>query len=159
MDGKLLPLLIAVCAAPLTGQYDGPTPPKPDIPYLLQAGKLIPVEVTEAKQEDRKDGTVFVIAGAASPVRTPMAEPMFLFQSQNIAASSLELYRLEVNGANREVSPAGGKKRKNGARPLRLDVTQLSSTLFRIEAYETLDPGEYSLSPNSSNTAFCFSVY
>ncbi len=140
-------------------QYSGPKPPKPDIPYLQEADHLIATEVTEAKEEDRKDGTVFVIAGAASPVKTPMAEPIFLFQASRIQPGSLQLYKLEVNGSNREVAIAGGKKRKNVARPLRLDITQIGDTLYRVEAYETLDPGEYSLSPSDSNVAFCFAVY
>ncbi len=159
MVRKFLPIVLAICAGPLAGQYDGPKPPKADVPYLLQAGNLIPTEVTQAKEEDRKEGQVFVIAGAASPVRTPMAEPIFLFQSDKIQASSLQLFRLDVNGENREVNFGGGKKRKGAARPLRLDVKQMSTNLFRIEAYETLDPGEYSLSPSDSNAAFCFEVY
>ena len=140
-------------------QYSGPKPPKQDIPYLLQAGKLIAAETTQAKQEDRKGGTVFVIDGAASPVKTPMAEPIFLFDSGSMAPQSLELYKLDVNGAHREVSTGGTKKRKNAARPIRLSITQLDTHLYRVESYETLDPGEYSLSPNSSNQAFCFAVY
>ncbi len=150
---------MALCALPAVGQYDGPRPPKADVPYLLQADNLIATEVTEAKEEDRKEGQVFVIPGAASPVKTPMAEPIFLFQSDKLAAGSLQLFRLEVNGGNREVNFGGGKKRKGAARPLRLDVKQLSTNIYRIEAYETLDPGEYSLSPSDSNTAFCFAVY
>ena len=152
-------MLLALCALPVVGQYDGPKPPKADVPYLLQAGNLIATEVTEAKEEDRKDGQVFVIPGAASPVKTPMAEPIFLLQSDKIQAGSLQLFRLEVNDGNREVNLGTGKKRKNAARPLKLDVKQLSTNVFRIEAYETLDPGEYSLSPNDSNAAFCFAVY
>ena len=152
-------MLLALCALPVVGQYDGPKPPKADVPYLLQAGNLIATEVTEAKEEDRKDGQVFVIPGAASPVKTPMAEPIFLFQSDKIQAGSLQLFRLDVNDGNREVNLGGGKKHKNAARPLRLDVKQLSTNLFRIEAYNTLDPGEYSLSPSDSNAAFCFAVY
>jgi hypothetical protein len=159
MVRKILPILLVLWVLPVVGQYDGPRPPKADVPYLLQADHLIATEVTEAKEEDRKEGQVFVIAGAASPVKTPMAEPIFLFQSDKIQAGSLQLFRLEVNGGNREVNFGNGKKHKNGARPLRLDVKQLGSNLFRIEAYNTLDPGEYSLSPSDSNAAFCFAVY
>ena len=123
----------------------------------FEAGSLIATEAVKAKEEKRKEGTVFVIPGAASPVKTPMAEPIFIFTSDKIPADTLQLYRLGVNGANREVF--GGKKKKNGAKPLRLTVTQLSDRLYRAESYESLDPGEYSLSPSSANEAFCFAVY
>jgi hypothetical protein len=86
-----------------------------------------------------------------------MAAPMFIFLSDKIPADTLQLFRLEVNGSNRELS-TGGKK-KDQSMPLRLSVTQLHGKLYRVEAYNSLDPGEYSLSPNSSNEAFCFSVY
>ena len=89
--------------------YSGPKPPKRDVPYLVQAGKLIPVETTQVKEEDRKEGPVFAIDGAASPVKTPMAEPIFLFDSGSTAPQSLELYKLEVNGGHREVSTGGTK--------------------------------------------------
>jgi hypothetical protein len=38
-------------------------------------------------------------------------------------------------------------------------VTPLGGHLYKIEADEHLDDGEYSLSPNDSNTVFCFAVY
>lgn len=154
------PLLLALAWLPgLAQTYSGPKPPKQDVPYLLQAGKLIPVESTQAKEDDRKEGPVFVIDGAASPVKTPMAMPIFLFDSGSLAPQSLELYKLDVNGDHREVSTGGTKKRKNAARPIKLSITQLDTHLYRVESYESLDPGEYSLSPNSSNQAFCFAVY
>jgi hypothetical protein len=49
--------------------------------------------------------------------------------------------------------------RRDAGRPLRLTVTKLTGNLFRIEAGETLEPGEYSLSPENSNQVFCFQVY
>ncbi|HVT92526.1 MAG TPA: hypothetical protein VHD76_06745 [Bryobacteraceae bacterium] len=153
-------LLVAVVSSiALDAQdYAGPDPPKADMPYLLRAGALIPTEVQQAKEEKRKKNEVaFVIPGAASPVKTPMAAPMFIFLSDKIPADTLQLFRLEVNGSNRELS-TGGKK-KDQSMPLRLSVTQLHGKLYRVEAYNSLDPGEYSLSPNSSNEAFCFSVY
>ena len=50
-------------------------------------------------------------------------------------------------------------KRKSGARPLHLSVNKVDGKLYRVEASEPLDPGEYSLSPNDSNKVFCFEVY
>jgi hypothetical protein len=42
---------------------------------------------------------------------------------------------------------------------LRLSVTRLDRGMYRIEASETLENGEYSISPNDSNRVFCFQVY
>jgi hypothetical protein len=38
-------------------------------------------------------------------------------------------------------------------------VTRLASDLYRIEVNESLEPGEYSLSPEGSNQVFCFEVF
>jgi hypothetical protein len=51
------------------------------------------------------------------------------------------------------------KRARGGPRPLRLSVTRLEQGLYRIEAGETLENGEYSISPSDSNRVFCFQVY
>lgn len=161
MSSRLFTIVFALIALIIPAHaddYDGPKPAKPDIPYLVQASQAIETEVQEAKEEKRKEGTVFVIPGAASPVKTPMAEPLFIFRSSALPADGLQLFRLTVSGANREVF-GGDKKGKHGAKPLKLTVKQVGDRLYRIEAYESLEPGEYSLSPNASNQAFCFAVY
>jgi len=38
-------------------------------------------------------------------------------------------------------------------------VTRLDSDLYRIEVGESLEPGEYSLSPEGSSQVFCFQVF
>jgi hypothetical protein len=44
--------------------------------------------------------------------------------------------------------------------PLRTDVTKISNdNLYRIEVNGSMEKGEYSLSPDGSNQAFCFQVY
>lgn len=154
-------LIAVVCLTAAWAQkYDGPKPPKPDIPYLRHATQLIPLEVSEAKEEKRKDGTAYVSAGAASSARTPMAEPIFIFESKNLPAEKLTLYKLEVKGNTREVfffdNP---KKRKDSARPMRLMVTRLAPGLSKLEANETLFPGEYALTPEGTNDVFLFQVY
>jgi len=45
------------------------------------------------------------------------------------------------------------------AKPIRIEVSKLSGNLYRIEVDESLEPGEYSLSPADSNQVFCFQVY
>ena len=93
-------------------KYTGPTPPKPDIPYLVHASNLIETEVAQARQENHKDDSKFAITGAASSARTPLAEPVFLIDAQQISAQSFELYRLDVKGGNREVSVNSSRRRR-----------------------------------------------
>ena len=79
-------------------------------------------------------------------MRTPLAEPVFLFQSDKLAPDSLGLFRLEVKGGSRQVVLS---KKKRDSHPLRLTVTRLADRLYRIEVNEGLGlgNGEYSLSP------------
>jgi len=146
-------LLITV-AALAADKYDGPRPPKPDIAYLVHADNLIPTEALEAKD----DGGLYSVPGANSSARTPLAEPIFLIESDKILPERLELYRWEVKGGHRELA-TGKAKRKGSARPLHLSVNKVDGKLYRVEASEPLENGEYSLSPNDSNTVFCFEVY
>jgi hypothetical protein len=131
-------------------------PPKADVPFLLHAARLIEVESGMAQQETRKDDEVFAVPGAASPVRTPVPEPIFLFLSEKIPPR-LDLYRFDTKSGRREVVIS--KNRRKGSRPLRVTVTRVTDRLYRIEAGEILEPGEYALTPEGSNAVFCFSVY
>ena len=139
-------------------KYTGPTPPKPDIPYLVHASNLIETEVAQARQENHKDDSKFAITGASSSARTPLAEPVFLIDAQQISAQSFELYRLDVKGGNREVS-VNSSRRRGGSHALHLAVKQISGHLYRVEVDEPLENGEYALSPNGDNKAFCFEIY
>jgi hypothetical protein len=151
-------LLVAVTASGLAQKYTGPRPPKPDVPYLMHADNLLETEVFEAKEEARGNETTAWVPGVSSPVRTPMAEPIFLFESGKIVADKLELYKFEVKRGRREVV-LPKKPGKNAPRPIRVIVTNLEGRLYRIEANETLENGEYSLSPGGTNQVFCFQVY
>ena len=146
----LLPVLVSGA-----DKYDGPRPPQPDMLYLVHADNLIPTEAVEAKEESG----VYSVPGASSPARTPLAEPIFLIQSDKVLPERLELYRWEVKGGRRELSIGKGSKRKGSARALHLSVNKLDGRLYRVEAAEPLDNGQYSLSPNDSNKVFCFEVY
>ena len=151
--------LLAVAAVNVmpAEDYTGPRPPKPDILYLVHASNLIPTEVTEAQQESKKDDTTYSVPGASSPVRTPVAEPIFLLRSEKIKADALELYRFEVKNGRRQVTFS--RKRKEGTGPFHLSITKLDKDLYRVEADEALENGEYSLSPSGSNSVFCFQIY
>jgi hypothetical protein len=136
-------------------KYTGPIPPKPDIPYLLHASTLVETEVADAR-EGKKD--TYTIAGAASSARTPLAEPIFIVDAQKIQPDTFELYRLDVKGGNREVS-FSSNRRRGGGRALHLSVRPLNAHLYRLEADEALENGEYALSPANDNRAFCFEIY
>lgn len=153
-------LFVLIAAAIVFGQekYTGPRPPKPDVLYLVHADNLVATEVTDVKGESKKNETIYMIPGASSTARTPLAEPIFIIQSDKIQPQSLELYRAEVKGGRREVTMV--QKRTRGApKPLRLTVTRLDGGLYRVEVDDTIDNGEYAISPNGSNTVFCFEVY
>ena len=155
MIRRLLPLLVSAIAA-WAQQYDGPRPPKPDLPYLKHASNLIPTEVAQAKEDKRKNETLYTIDGAASSARTPLAMPIFLMKSDKIAPDRLQLYRLESKGGHREIVFSS----KKGPEAIRMEVTKLSSDgIYKIEVNDDLEPGEYSLSPDGSNQVFCFQVY
>lgn len=147
--------LLATLAAG-ADDYTGPRPPKADVLYLVHASNLIPTEVTEATQEGKKDDT-FSVSGAASSARTPLAEPIFLLRSEKIRPDTLELYRFEIKGGRRQVTLSRKRSEKSG--PFHLSVTKLDKDLYRVEADEALEDGEYSLTPNGSNAVFCFEIY
>ena len=147
----LLSILIAVGAVSAQ-KYDGPKPPKPDLPYIKHATTLLPTEAVEAKPQKKKDSATYVIEGANSPARTPLAAPIFLFDRGKIDPASLQLFQLESKNGHRE---SGEKK----AEPFRIEVTPLDGTLYRIEPYDGLEPGEYALSVSGSNQVFCFAVF
>jgi hypothetical protein len=150
----LLFLLFGVASAQ---KYEGPRPPKKDIIYILHADNLIPTETGEAQPEGKKSDPVYTFPGASSPARTPLAEPIFILDSDTIKPDSVELYKMDVRGGHREVKVSGGSRKSGKA--LRLSVTKLDRGIYKLEASETLDPGEYALSPTSGNHVFCFEVY
>lgn len=147
-------VFLAACAAFAQPSYDGPRPPKPDLPYLKHASTLLATEPGEAREQKQKNDTIYIVDGAASKVETPLASPIFIFQSDKISPEKFGLYKFDVKGGHREI--VFGPKKQPKA--IRLDVTRLDKGLYRLEADESLDPGEYSLSPEGSNQVFCFRV-
>jgi len=138
-------------------KYNGPRPPKPDVAYLLHADNLVETEIMEAKEEKRKEDIAYVVDKASSTAKTPLAGPKFLFQAEKLAADKLQLYRFDVKNGRREVFFS--HKGKDSARPRRIEVAPLGGGLFKIEVDESLENGEYGLSPEGSNIVFCFQVY
>jgi hypothetical protein len=160
MRSTLLALLLLFLAAVwLESQekYSGPLPPKPDVLYLMHATTLVETEVGQAREEKHKNDSTYVVSGASSPARTPLAEPIFIVDARQIAPEHLELYKMEVKNGNREVS-ISAKAHRGGGR-LYLTVTKLNDRLYKIEANEPLENGQYAISPSDGNRVFCFEVY
>ena len=158
---RILILAFALAAALTAQKYDGPRPPKPDVPYLLHASNLISTDVDEAKEDKRKDGTAYITPGAAAKAKTPLAEPIFLFETKSIPPERLSLYRLDVKSGSREVFFFFDnlKKRKDSAKSLRLSAVKVTQGLYRLEPTEPLANGEYAITPADSNTVFSFTIY
>ena len=77
-------------------------------------------------------------------------------QSGSISPDKLQLFKLTVNGGHREIFfPA-----KKPPQAIRIVVSKISSdNIWKIEVDESLEPGEYSLSPEGTNQVFCFQVF
>jgi len=152
---RFLLLAFAVVLTATAQKYAGPRPPKADLPYLKHAETLIPTEAADAKQEKKKDDTLYLIGGANSSVKTPLASPIFLMQAAKLVPERLQLFKLDSKNGRREIlfSP------KHPPEAIRVEVTRLAPDLYRIEVNESLEPGEYSLSPEGSDQVFCFQVF
>jgi hypothetical protein len=152
---RIVPLLLAAAFAASAQKYDGPMPPKADLPYLKHASTLVPTEAGDAKEETVKSDKTYSVAGTASSARTPLASPIFIFKSDKITPEKFGLYKFDIKGSRREIT-FGPKKQP---KPIHVEVVRLDKDLYKLEAVESLEPGEYSLSPEGSNQVFCFQVY
>ncbi|MGH9627358.1 MAG: hypothetical protein ACRD7E_03205, partial [Bryobacteraceae bacterium] len=99
-----------------------------------------------------------IIPGESSPVKTPLAEPIFLLKSEKLQPDKIAAYALEVKDGHREVV-VSHRKQKKAAKPIYLDISRLDEGLYRIEVDEELPNGEYTLSPEGSNQTFSFQIY
>jgi hypothetical protein len=154
---RSLALCFAAAFAAAAQNYTGPRPPQADLPYLKHAENLVPTEVLMSKEEKgKKDDLTYVIAGAASSARTPLASPIFLLQTDKLVAAKLVLYKLESRNGRREITFSPKKPPKT----IRVELTRLNTDkLYRLEVDESLEPGEYVLSAEGSDQVFCFQVY
>jgi hypothetical protein len=152
---RIITLLLAALFAASAQKYDGPRPEKADVPYLKHASALVAPEAGTAKEDKVKGDTVYSVPGAASSVKTPLASPIFIFKSDKISPEKFGLYKFDVKGGKREIVFGPKKQPKS----VHLEVIRLDKDLYRLEAVESLEPGEYSLSPEGSNQVFCFQVY
>jgi len=160
MIRRILPLLLAAAFAASAQKasaqkYAGPAPPKPDFPYLKHANNLVPTEAVDVKEEKKNDEITYIMPGLTSSAKTPLAAPIFLFQADKIAPDRLGLYKLESRNGRREIVATP----KKPMQPIRIVVSHLTGNLYRIEVDDSLEAGEYALSPEGSNVAFCFQVF
>jgi len=151
-------LCLAMLGTAWAQKYDGPRPKQKDLVFLMHASNLIATEVQEAQQQGKKDSNTYVVEGASSSAKTPLAEPIFVVATEKLSPESLELYKFDVKNGKRELT-LQEKRRRGGPRALRVTVTKLDTGLYKLEASETLENGEYGLSPSGSNRVFCFQVY
>jgi hypothetical protein len=153
-------VLLSALSLVAAEKYSGPRPPKADVPYLLHADNILPVEAAVAKEEKRKGATAYVIGGATSSARTPLAEPIFLVQTEKLVPEKLSAYRLQVREGSREIAfPENAKKQGPEHRPIPLKITKLDDRLYRIEFDQPVENGEYALTPEGANDTFSFTVY
>jgi hypothetical protein len=154
-----LPVIFVLAAAAAFGQakYSGPRPEKADVPYIVQAGKLLETEIGEAREAQSKNEAVYSVAGASSPVKTPLAEPVMIMKADKLNPDRLQLYRMEVKDGQRILRL--GKTGRNAVKPVFLMVSKLQGDLWKVEVNEPTENGEYCISPEGSNQVFCFAIY
>ena len=154
--------LLILGALALSGQADRnrlglPNPPKPDIPYLIHGSDIRELEQVDAAEEITKNQLRYWIAGPAAAIRTPLAAPEFLFDSQLIDPRDLTLFGFEVKNGRREL--LFRKKKKVVAEPYFLNVEGVAGRVIRIRINASLPPGEYGITPDGQNIVFTFSVF
>ncbi|MDQ6699721.1 MAG: hypothetical protein M3Z36_06015 [Acidobacteriota bacterium] len=154
-------LLLSTLLCPIAAwsqKYTGPMPSKPDVPYLVHADTLVETESAEAKEQKapKKEEITYIVPGANSAVKTPLASPILLFQTDKLSAEKLQMYKLEARNGNREITFSN--KKKNTAKPVNISVNRVAEGLYRIEVTDSLPNGEYALTPEGSNQVFCFAI-
>ena len=151
--------LLAQPALPGAPPYHGPRPAKPDVLYLLHADNLVETEQQTATEERKGSGkkavVTYVVTGAGSPVKTPLASPIFLIQANSVDVNRLEAYRTDSRDGRREIVLTSKKQ----GHPISLTVTPLEAGLYRVEVADSLSNGEYVITPGGSNLVFGFAVY
>lgn len=147
----------AACALGQT-KYDGPVPEKTDLPYIRHANKLIATDAGQAREEKKKDDTLYVVDGAAAAARTPLIEPTFIVKVDKLNVQQMALYKMESKSGRRELL-IPGRPGKNSPKAMRMSLDLLRTGLYKLEVQETMFQGEYCLSPSGSNAVFCFTVF
>lgn len=156
--------VVAITAALALPQQKGAAtkPPKPDLPYLLEAQKMIPTDASAIARSTSKGDESLTVPGVTSSARTPLPEPIFVFSPGQIKATDFELIHFDVTNGKRQWAKGKQEHPNNDEEPeeiLRLTLRPIAEGVVRIEAAEMLNPGEYALIPRGKDTAFCFTVF
>ena len=161
MRQVVLPLLVVLCGS-LGAQDDRnrlgiPNPPKPDIPYIIHGSQIFELERAEAQAQESKNELRYWISGSAATIKTPLAAPEFLIDSQQLDPRDLKLYGFDVVKGRREL--LFRKKKKVVAEPYFLHLDGIEARVVRIRINASLAPGQYGLTPDGQNSVFTFSVF
>jgi len=136
----------------------------PDVagaPFLRGSSGLIPLE-REIGMMSRGGGmygtgsTVYRIQGPRSPVRVRQGDRLVFVVRLNPGGDprQFQLLRLESRMGYRQTQPAMG-----GTPPsLPLTIQQIGDSVYEITCARALYPGEYAISPMTSNESYCFGV-
>ncbi len=135
----------------------GPKPDKKDIPYLLLANNLVQTEVVRPAADQTSEGTRYSIPGETSLARTPLALPVLLIDSAQIRPERLRLIRLTASSGRRQALIR--KTPSPDDPPLLLTAARISDTIYRLEAVNEIENGEYALNAAGSEQFFCFTVF
>jgi hypothetical protein len=149
----ILPLFVLAAGAQ-SPKYEGPAPPKADVPYLKHAEHMLETEAVEVKEEKQAADTLYMIAGESSQSLTPLPLPVFMLRADKIDPLKLQMYRLTRADGHRQITASGMKN----SDPIHLSVARVAAGLFRLEVTDSLDPGEYMLRLEGTNRAFCFAI-
>ena len=101
-------------------------------------------------------GTVYRIQGGRSPVRVRQGDRLVFVVRLNSSgdARQFQLFRLESRMGFRQTQVT-----MNGNPPsLPLTINRVSDSVYEITPGRALYPGEYAISPASSNESYCFGV-
>ena len=101
--------------------------------------------------------TLFFLILACVSAVSPLSSPVLVILTDQVQADKLQLYKLESKGSERRILFT--RRKKQVARPIRLNVTRVDDNLYKLEVDEILVNGEYVLTPQDSNQVFCFQVY
>lgn len=154
-----LAVLLTLAPFALIGaeKYRGPVPEVADVPHLMHADNLIPLETANASEKTNKDRITYTLEGAASTVRTPMSEPIFIIKT-NSDPQKLTLYPFEIEKGSRSIT-FNSRKPKDNPSSIRFTIEKLDEGLYKLEVQQYMQNGEYALSPDGSNVVFAFQVY
>ena len=121
---------------------------------LLQNFGFVELEALDASQRDTNGSRIYSLPGKASTVRARSSRPAFLVPTD--LAHELELYQLEVADDSRFM--VFFVKNQRVAFPTAITVEAVSDGVSRVSPSADLAPGEYVLTPKSSNKSFVFGI-